>query len=81
MKTAISIPDDTFGQAERRASDLGISRSEFFSRAAKCFIEQLDAQSLVGRIDAAVDLVGPDESSQAAVAAGRRRLAAEDDEW
>ncbi len=81
MKTAISIPNDTFARVERCAADLGISRSEFFSRAARCFIEQLDAQALVGRIDAAVDLVDTDESNQAAVVAGRRRLAAEDDEW
>lgn len=81
MKTAISISDSTFGQAEQCASDLGISRSEFFSRAAQCYIQQLDEQSLVGRIDAAINLLGADESSQAAAAAGRRYLAAEDEEW
>jgi len=29
MKTAISVPDETFDQAERRAAELGMSRSEF----------------------------------------------------
>jgi metal-responsive CopG/Arc/MetJ family transcriptional regulator len=81
MKTAISIPDETFEQAERRAADLGMSRSEFFTRAAQRYIDQLDAESLAGRIDAAIDLVGADESAQAAVRAGRRRLATADDAW
>jgi metal-responsive CopG/Arc/MetJ family transcriptional regulator len=81
MKTAISVPDDTFEEVERRATALGMSRSEFFTRAAQRYLEQLDAQSLAARIDAAIELVGIDTSAQAAVIAGRRRLAADDDEW
>ena len=83
MKTAISVPDDTFDQAERRAAALGMSRSEFFTRAARRHMEELDAHSLTRRIDAAIDLLGVDagESSRSAVSAGRRVLAAGDDEW
>jgi len=82
MKTAISVPDETFNQAERRAAALGMSRSEFFTRAAKRYLQELDAHSLTTRIDAAISLVGVDESSAAAVTAGRRRLlAADDNEW
>lgn len=77
MKTAISIPDETFQAATRRAADLGMSRSEFFTRAAQRYLEQLDEESLTGRIDAALDAVSADDS--AAVAAGRRRLA--DSTW
>jgi metal-responsive CopG/Arc/MetJ family transcriptional regulator len=80
MKTAISVPDETFSEAERRAAALGMSRSEFFTTAARHYIRELDAQSLTGRIDAALALAGPDESSQDAVRAGRRMLAA-GDEW
>jgi metal-responsive CopG/Arc/MetJ family transcriptional regulator len=58
-----------------------MSRSEFFTVAARHYIEELDAQSLTARIDAVIDLVGADESSAAAVAAGRRTLAADTDEW
>lgn len=81
MKTAISIPDETFDQVERRTAALGMSRSEFFTRAAQHYLEQLEAQSLTARIDAAVALVGTDESTDAAVAAGHRLLAAGEDEW
>jgi metal-responsive CopG/Arc/MetJ family transcriptional regulator len=80
MKTAISIPDDTFQEAERRAAALGMSRSEFFTTAARRYIRELDAQSLTGRIDAAIALAGPDESSQDAVRAGRRALA-DGEDW
>jgi metal-responsive CopG/Arc/MetJ family transcriptional regulator len=81
MKTAISVPDEVFAQAEERASALGMSRSEFFTRAARHYLAQLDADSLTGRIDAALHLIGADESSLAAVDAGRRLLAASEDEW
>jgi hypothetical protein len=74
VKTAISIPDDTFNEAERRAAALGVSRSEFFTTAARRYIEELDASSLTERIDAALALAGSDESSRAAMLAGRRAL-------
>lgn len=74
MKTAISVPDETFQAATKRAADLGMSRSEFFTRAAQRYLEQLDQESLTGRIDAALDAVCGDDSAAAAVAAGRRRL-------
>lgn len=82
MKTAISVPDETFKRASRRASDLGLSRSEFFARAAQHYIDELDAQSLTGRIDDALGRLGsPDESTADAVAAGHHLLAIADDEW
>lgn len=74
MKTAISIPDETFNEAERRAAALGVSRSEFFATAARRYIQELDTHSLTERIDAALELAGHDDSFQAAVLAGRRAL-------
>ncbi len=82
MKTAISLPDETFDRVSRRANDLGMSRSEFFVRAAQRYLDELDAQSLTGQIDSALERVdGIDESETAAVAAGHRVLDAVDDEW
>ena len=40
MKTAISIPDNIFEEAEKVARRLGISRSELYQRAVARFIEQ-----------------------------------------
>ena len=81
MKTAISLPDETFDRASRRAKELGMSRSEFFARAAVNYLDELDAKSLTAQMDAALDLIGEtDESIELAVSAGRRVLGATD-EW
>jgi metal-responsive CopG/Arc/MetJ family transcriptional regulator len=79
MKTAISLPDDTFEQATRQAAELGISRSEFFARAARRYLDEIALRSLTGQIDEALQEAGPDDSGAAAVAAGRGRLARQDD--
>jgi hypothetical protein len=81
MKTAISVPDDTFTLAEQRAKTLGITRSQFYTQAARRYLEQLDAESITRQIDAAIDVIGPDESSDLASAVGRHvlRQAGEDD--
>mgnify|MGYP000303569707 CR=1 FL=1 len=82
VKTAISVPDETFERASRRAVALGMSRSEFFAVAAQRYLDELDAQSLTQNIDAALDsLPSRDESADDAVRAGRRLLADTDDEW
>jgi metal-responsive CopG/Arc/MetJ family transcriptional regulator len=82
MKTAISLPDETFDRVAQRASDLGVSRSEFFARAAQRYLDELDAQSLTGQIDSALERVhGTDEAEVVAVAIGHRVLEAVDDEW
>jgi metal-responsive CopG/Arc/MetJ family transcriptional regulator len=80
VKTAISLPDDTYEQATRQAAELGISRSEFFARAARNYLDQLAVQSLTRQINAAL-LGASDDSNAAASAAGRRYLAAQDDDW
>jgi metal-responsive CopG/Arc/MetJ family transcriptional regulator len=79
MKTAISVPDDTFEKAAMQAAQLGISRSEFFARAARRYLDELASQSLTRQIDQALQVTGTDDSGAAAAAAGRRRLGARDD--
>lgn len=81
MKAAISVPDDTFEQATQRAAALGMSRSEFFSRAAQRYLEFLDSQSLTRQVDAALASVGHDDAAEAAAVAGRRRLARDENDW
>ena len=82
MKTAISVPDETFEKASRRAHDLGMSRSEFFSRAAARYLEELDAESVTRQIDLAVaTLAEQDDSAADAVVVGRRVLADASGEW
>jgi Arc/MetJ family transcription regulator len=79
MKTAISVPDDTFEQATRRAAELGISRSEFFARAARRYLDELASRSLTQQVNQALQTAGADDSAAAAAHAGRELLAAGED--
>lgn len=79
VKTAISVPDDTFDRASKRAAELGMSRSEFFTQAAQRYLKQLDASSVTAQIDHALAAAGDDDSAVAAAQAGRHRLTRESD--
>jgi metal-responsive CopG/Arc/MetJ family transcriptional regulator len=78
VKTAISLPDDTYEQAARQAAELGISRSEFFARAARSYLLELASHSLTQQINEALQTAA-DDSNAAAAAASRRYLAGQDD--
>ena len=77
------MPDDTYHRVTQRARELGLSRSEFLSRAAVAYLDVVDTRSLVVEIDAALHSVGvdSDDSGEFAVTAGRRLVAADDDDW
>ena len=81
MKTAISVPDEIFEQAAGQAAELGISRSEFFARAARRYLDELAAQSLTSQINQALEAAGDDGTGAEAVTVGRRLLTAGDDDW
>lgn len=52
MKTAISVPDETFRRVDDAAGRLGVSRSEFFARAAERWLTDLEGEDLTTAIDA-----------------------------
>lgn len=79
MKTAISVPNPTFERADRVARRHGLNRSQFYSAAAEYYADHLERAQLTEQINAAVDIMGADDSAEFAVRAGRRRLAS--DEW
>lgn len=54
MKTAISLPDDTFQRVNRAAERLGVSRSEFFARAAENWLEILEDGGTTEAINRAI---------------------------
>lgn len=79
MKTAISLPDDTYARVTQHAQELGMSRSEFFVRAAEHYLGELDSDSVTTAINEALDAhVDGDDSNAAAAAAGRTVVAAGD---
>jgi hypothetical protein len=45
------LPDDVVGRVAVRAQELGISRSEFFARAAENYLDLLDATSTTVEIN------------------------------
>jgi metal-responsive CopG/Arc/MetJ family transcriptional regulator len=60
MKTAISLPDDTFARVEEAAKRLGVSRSEFFARAAERWLDALDDDHTTDAINRALAGVAQD---------------------
>lgn len=70
VKTAISLPDDTFQRVERAAKRLGVSRSEFFARAAERWLDDLDEDQTTDAINQAIAEIPADTafSDAAAVA-------------
>ncbi len=60
MKTAISLPDETFERVEAAAKRLGLSRSEFFARAAQRWLEDLDDHQTTEAINNAIANVPAD---------------------
>jgi metal-responsive CopG/Arc/MetJ family transcriptional regulator len=52
MKTAISVPDDTFLLGERLAKRTGRSRSEIYSTALREYVARHDDDEVIRAIDA-----------------------------
>lgn len=83
MKTAISLPDATARRIDRVADRHGMSRSEFYRRAAERFADELDGADLTAQIDAAIDAVGQPGEDAAALRerANARLVRAVDESW
>lgn len=58
MKTAVSIPDDVFQDAERLAVRLRTSRSQLYARALAEFVARHDADQVTAAMNAVLDEVG-----------------------
>ena len=69
MKTAISLPDDTFRRVEDAAKRLGVSRSEFFARAAERWLVALEDDGTTDAINSALDGLETDHAFTDAAAA------------
>ena len=51
MKTAISIPNNVFEQAESLARKLKISRSELFTEAVKIYLKENHTEDVTAKLD------------------------------
>jgi metal-responsive CopG/Arc/MetJ family transcriptional regulator len=78
MKTAISIPDKIFRDAERLSRRLKKSRSQIYAEAVTEYVARHDPDAVTEAMDRVCEAMG-DYSDPAVSAAARRTL--EDVEW
>ena len=78
MKTAISIPDEMFAEAERFATRQGWSRSHLFGEAIAAYLRQHDDDAVTEAMNRVCDDV-PEEPDPALQSAAVRVL--EQTEW
>ncbi|MGI8518171.1 MAG: ribbon-helix-helix protein, CopG family [Acidimicrobiia bacterium] len=76
MKTAISVPDRVFERVEKAARRLGLSRSEFFARAAERWADELEQDQLTEQLNAVLGGIDADENDEFLNAAARKSLRA-----
>jgi metal-responsive CopG/Arc/MetJ family transcriptional regulator len=74
MKTAVSLPDELFEEAERLARRLGKSRSRLYRDALAEYVTKHDPDDLTRRIDDALVAAGDVAIDPFVTAAARRGL-------
>jgi len=78
VKTTISVPNEVYVRATRRAKELGTSRSALFARAVEKELDEEESSvDVLDRINAVVDAVEDDTREFTSTAA--RRVVARDD--
>jgi metal-responsive CopG/Arc/MetJ family transcriptional regulator len=71
MKTAVSIPDEIFEEAERLAERLRTSRSRLYSQALREYVRRHAPDHVTDSLNRVVDEVGPEENEFRRTAARR----------
>ncbi|HYZ08746.1 MAG TPA: ribbon-helix-helix protein, CopG family [Pseudonocardiaceae bacterium] len=75
------VPEQVFERVRQRAERLGISRSEFFSRAAEMWADEMEGAELTEAINDAIDAAGEQAGDDGSTEFARRaaqRLVARD---
>ncbi len=70
VKTAVSIEESLFREAEEWAGKLGISRSRLFAEAVREYVRRRENEELLRRLNEA-HADGPDEEDEAALRHGQ----------
>lgn len=71
MKTAISVPDEVFKQAERLARRQGRSRSELYSAAVREYVARHAPDEVTAALDRVVEDLGQEPAAFRRTAAQR----------
>ena len=51
MKTAISLPDPVFEEAESLAKQLGVSRSELYTKALRAYLSKYNHDRILSKLN------------------------------
>jgi metal-responsive CopG/Arc/MetJ family transcriptional regulator len=78
MKTAISIPDFLFEQADQMARRLGLSRSQLYATAVESFLKDHEQQAVTAALD---QIYGEEPSSLEPALAQLQAAHLPEDEW
>lgn len=78
MKTAVSVPDDVFLDAEAAASRLGWTRSQVYATALRDFLEKQDNDPVTSALNALAD---QDEFADAPIGPARDLIDSGAWEW
>ncbi len=78
MKTAISIPDSLFTEAEKLAKRLGMNRSQLYSRAVENFVENNRSRNITKLLN---DVYKKEESKVDKVLYKMQIESMDNDEW
>ncbi|NEQ99095.1 MAG: ribbon-helix-helix domain-containing protein [Cyanothece sp. SIO2G6] len=78
MKTAISLPDSVFEQAETLAQQLGVSRSELYTKALQAYLKEYNREQTLLELNQVYDT----ESSKLDPVMARMQLTSlPDEDW
>jgi metal-responsive CopG/Arc/MetJ family transcriptional regulator len=58
MRATVTVDDELFAEADRRAAELGVSRSGFYQRALEHYLERLRAAALTDRMNRFLERYG-----------------------
>ncbi|MGH3145719.1 MAG: hypothetical protein ACRDTR_07935 [Rubrobacter sp.] len=70
VKTAISLDEGLFREAEEWAEKLGVSRSQFFAKALAEYVRDRENEELLSRLNEA-HAEGPDDEDEEALRHGQ----------
>jgi metal-responsive CopG/Arc/MetJ family transcriptional regulator len=78
MKTAISLPDHLFDEAEETARKLGLSRSELYARAVEAFLEAHRQEGVTAQLN---QVYGDQESSLDPALSRMQQVSLQAEDW
>lgn len=81
MKTAISLPDPLFKEAEAAAKDLGLSRSKLIQTALEEFLRRRRDEEVTASINRYIEKYGADLTEEDEILLEHARQMARRVEW